>query len=324
MTGNAARLGGESIIKDVTGTVPRWRLLYQPDGDIDLIRCDSSGVAQETVLNIDGATGTITANDLAIAAVLASLSISGNLSLTGASPTETIGAGTGSPTLILAKTDTGTATIDLYSGGEARGRIQLDANENTVIQPPAGAAAANGATTAVRGGIPGGGEGIGGSLNLQGADGVTATATSRAGGNVNVTPGAGVSSGSNGMLRVNGGFALVTTASPSALAAGSTDNYNPTGMGTANCLRLTPDAGGTSALSGIVPTAGGASGAGGRVLLICNIGAANLTLTHDATSTAANRFLCPGSVDLVIPANGARQLWYDTTSSRWRVLGAVA
>lgn len=324
MTSNAARLGGESIIKDATGTVPRWRLLYQPDGDIDLIRCDSSGVAQETVLNIDGATGTITANDLAIAAVLASLSISGNLSLTGASSMETIGDGTGSPTLVLAKTDAGTATIDLYSGGEARGRIQLDANENTVIQPPAGSVSATGATMAVRGGLPGAGEGIGGTLDLRGANGATATSTSRAGGNINVIPGTGVSGGSDGMLRLTAGVAFVSPLSPSTLAAGSTDNYSPTGIGTANILRLTPDAGGTSAISGIVPTAGGSLGAGGRLLLICNIGSANLTLTHDATSTAANRFLCPGSTDLVIPANATRQLWYDATSSRWRVMGAVA
>jgi len=55
-----ARLGGETAIKDATGTVRRWRLLYQPDADIDLIRCDSSGVDAETVMNIDGATGVVT------------------------------------------------------------------------------------------------------------------------------------------------------------------------------------------------------------------------------------------------------------------------
>jgi hypothetical protein len=33
---------------------------YQPDADIDLIRCDSSGVDQEVVVNIDGSTGVVT------------------------------------------------------------------------------------------------------------------------------------------------------------------------------------------------------------------------------------------------------------------------
>lgn len=75
--------GGESIVKDTSG-VRRWRLIYRDDGDIDLVRCNSSGVDQETVLNIDGTTGTITAADLAVSAVLSALSISGDLTFTGA------------------------------------------------------------------------------------------------------------------------------------------------------------------------------------------------------------------------------------------------
>lgn len=229
-----------------------------------------------------------------------------------------------SPELRLEKTDAGTATLVFYSDGEARGQIQLDANENTLIQPPAGSAAATGATMAVRGGLPGGGEGIGGALDLRGGNAATATATARAGGNVNVIPGTAASGGSEGMTRLLSAVSLTSAISPSALAAGDTANYNPTGLGAATVLRLTPDAGGTSALSGIIPTAGGSVGAGGRLLVIANIGAAALQLTHDATSTAANRFICPNGANLAIPPNGTRMAIYDATSSRWRVVGAVA
>ncbi len=235
-----------------------------------------------------------------------------------------VGNGSGSVEIQMLKSDGGTATLGCYVGGVLRGSFVIDANENTVIQPPAAGSAATGATTAIRGGLPGGGHGIGGSLNLQGANAAATDATVFAGGNINLTPGTAINSGSEGMIRLNGAFGFITIISPSVLASGSTDNYNPTGMGTCTALRVTTNADGTSALSGIVPTAGGSSGNGGRLVLICNVGAFNLTLTHDATSATTNRFLCPNSANLVIPPNGSRWLWYDTTSTRWRVEGAVA
>lgn len=119
MTSNAARLGGESIIKDATGTVPRWRLLYQPDGDIDLIRCDSSGVAQETVLNLDGTTGTLTLADV------------GALTSTGLL---TVGDASGSPEIRLSKSETGTDTITFYSASVRRMQIELSTTENGAIR----------------------------------------------------------------------------------------------------------------------------------------------------------------------------------------------
>jgi hypothetical protein len=48
------------------------------------------------------------------------------------------------------------------------------------------------------------------------------------------------------------------------------------------------------------------------------VGAQNRVLKHDVTSTAANRFLLLGSVDLTLAPNDSAVLWYDTTSSRWR------
>ena len=75
---------------------------------------------------------------------------------------------------------------------------------------------------------------------------------------------------------------------------------------------------GALALSGI------ANGADGRVLFIFNVTAAQtLTLKHDATSTAGNRFYLPGAADMILSANSGIGIWYDATSSRWRVLGAA-
>jgi len=177
-----------------------------------------------------------------------------------------------------------------------------------------GATSGNGGSAELRGGLPV--DGNGGSALVTGRAGV---GTDRSGGDVTITAGAATGTGVPGIITLVGMTGLNAPLSPSTLASGSTDNYNPTGFNSCNVLRVTPDAGGTSVLSGMVP-----ADTSGRVVLLMNIGAANLTLDHDAVSTAANRFLCPNSVDLVIPPNGSRFCWYDTTSSRWRVLGAVA
>lgn len=107
---------------------------------------------------------------------------------------------------------------------------------------------------------------------------------------------------------------LAAVVSPAALAAGATNNYNPTGLAAANVLRLTPDAT-DSALSGLVAQVG-------RLLLVCNVGTAgDLALEHDAAgSTAANRFTLPGAVALTLGPGSAVRLWYDAISERWRAL----
>lgn len=62
-------------------------------------------------------------------------------------------------------------------------------------------------------------------------------------------------------------------------------------------------------------------GSDGRVLFLQNESAANtLTLVHDATSTAANRFLCPGGVNFALgPTEGVFAI-YDSTNTRWRIM----
>lgn len=99
--------------------------------------------------------------------------------------------------------------------------------------------------------------------------------------------------------------------SPTQITADQ-DNYAPTGFSTCSVVRLTSDA--ARAITGL------AGGSAGRNVLMINANASsNITLTHDATSTAANRFYCPNSVNFVLLPNACAFIWYDTTSSRWRV-----
>lgn len=109
------------------------------------------------------------------------------------------------------------------------------------------------------------------------------------------------------------GFQAPIVISPAALAAGTTNDYAPTGIATARIIRLTPNAAG-STISGIIaPTAL-------QILTLVNIHATvDITLPSANTgSTAANRFLLIG--DLTIPANDSLNIFYDLTSARWRTM----
>jgi hypothetical protein len=84
------------------------------------------------------------------------------------------------------------------------------------------------------------------------------------------------------------------------------------GFSTATTLRLNTDA--SRNITGL------AGGAGGRVIVIHNVGAFNIVLTNqDAASTAANRFLFGG--DMTLAADTSVTIKYDdVTSSRWRAI----
>lgn len=99
--------------------------------------------------------------------------------------------------------------------------------------------------------------------------------------------------------------------SPAQIVA-NTDNYNPTGLSTCNVLRINTDA--ARNLTGITALTPGTD------IILCNTGAFTITLVHDATSTAANRFYCPGSANYSLTANMSVHIMYDGTSSRWRVV----
>lgn len=111
-------------------------------------------------------------------------------------------------------------------------------------------------------------------------------------------------------------LALQNDISPTTLSA-DVDNYAPTGVGTATVLRVGGDALNRT-ITGIT------GGADGRIVKLVNIGTQNVLLTHDATSTAANRFFLPNSVNFTILPNTSCSLIYDATSSRWRIDSSVS
>ena len=103
------------------------------------------------------------------------------------------------------------------------------------------------------------------------------------------------------------------TITPTALAA-NTNNYNPTGFAGAEVVRIS--ASGAVDLTGLVaPTTGS------RLVILQNAGTEIITLKHDVTSTAANRFLNSTTADISLGLSMALVYLYDDTLSRWRDVG---
>lgn len=104
-------------------------------------------------------------------------------------------------------------------------------------------------------------------------------------------------------------FALVGDLTPSQITANQND-YNPASLSTASVLRLSSDA--SRDITGL------AGGSDGRVIVLLNRGAQNIVLKHESvSSTAANRFKFPGSVDMTMIPGASITLIYDATDSRW-------
>ena len=96
--------------------------------------------------------------------------------------------------------------------------------------------------------------------------------------------------------------------------AGNNNDQDPTAA--AFAWRIIANAAGSD-LTGI---AGGSKGRMLKILNVTTAGAFNLTLKNeDAASGSGNRILTPGGADVVIAQNGSVDLFYDSTSSRWRV-----
>lgn len=110
----------------------------------------------------------------------------------------------------------------------------------------------------------------------------------------------------------NAGATLRTgVISPTQLTA-DTDNWNPTGLATANVIRIDVDA--AHNLTGL------AAQASGTMLLLYNTTAFTVTLKHDVTSTAANRFYAPGDADYSLTAHESVWIRYDGTHARWTIV----
>lgn len=101
---------------------------------------------------------------------------------------------------------------------------------------------------------------------------------------------------------------LLSGAISPAQITGDQNDYAPTGFSTCGVVRLSTDASRT--LTGL------AGGAGGRVVIIHNVGTNDIVFANQsASSSAVNRFKF--GADLTIPANGGLLLRYDATESFW-------
>lgn len=116
-----------------------------------------------------------------------------------------------------------------------------------------------------------------------------------------------------GLVDIQQTAALTGDISPSQITSNQND-YSPTGLSTASVLRLSTDA--SRDITGL------AGGSDGRLLLLHNVGAQNIVLKDEsASSTAGNRFAL--SADVTLAGDQSTLLQYDSTSSRWRVIGGV-
>jgi hypothetical protein len=81
----------------------------------------------------------------------------------------------------------------------------------------------------------------------------------------------------------------------------------------------------SASTSGIDLTGIVAPGNAGQLLLLMNVGTAeNIGITHDSgASTAANRILCAGGSSKTLNFGGCALLFYDGTSTRWRLLSCT-
>ena len=89
------------------------------------------------------------------------------------------------------------------------------------------------------------------------------------------------------------------------------NNYNPTGLSSANVLRLSSD--GPKQISGIIAQESGVE------IRIINVGLSNITIVNSsALSDVENRFDI--GLNLIINLSTSCTIWYDITSARWRII----
>src|SRR5882672_11462922 len=114
------------------------------------------------------------------------------------------------------------------------------------------------------------------------------------------------------LVKASSLFSFTGIITPPQITANQND-YSPTGIGTANVLRLSSDA--TRDITGINAN----TNTSGRILILLNVGANNIDLRHEnASSSAANRFNnLTGADPSIIGQFGQRTIWYDATLSRW-------
>lgn len=121
--------------------------------------------------------------------------------------------------------------------------------------------------------------------------------------------------GANSTVVISAGETTFTLpADVTATLSSNTNNWTPTGLSTTTTIRINCTA--NSDLTGIT------GGADGRILILHNVGTANVRLRNDVTSTTTNRFLMAGDIELA--PNDSAVFRYDSTSSRWRLIATTA
>ncbi len=115
-----------------------------------------------------------------------------------------------------------------------------------------------------------------------------------------------------------GGIEFDNPITPPALASGTTNNYEPTGLDATNWIRQAVNAD-SSTLSGLA-----APNAGGKVMMIENLGPSALILENEATtSDPENRFTTLNGADIVLGVMGSATLVYNEATERWNVFTVV-
>lgn len=123
-----------------------------------------------------------------------------------------------------------------------------------------------------------------------------------------------INGASGGILANGGAFTRINpVTAPSTSLTGTVSDLAIPGVSTANIVRI------GSGLPGAFSLTGLAAPVTGTEFTLLNISAYTITLKHDVTSAASNRFLCPGSTDYALLQNAAVDLWFDAATSRWRV-----
>ena len=122
-------------------------------------------------------------------------------------------------------------------------------------------------------------------------------------------------------LRVNGrshkrGVDELPPLSPASLTADVNDYAPATGSAMRQVWRLTTDDLGARNVTGI------AIQQGNDTQWITNVGTVdNIVLQHqNGGSVAANRIISPTGADLTLGPDESALLWYDDTTTRWRIL----
>jgi hypothetical protein len=102
------------------------------------------------------------------------------------------------------------------------------------------------------------------------------------------------------------------TITPAAMSA-SVNDYAPTGFATAAVIRVSASSAGLS-ITGLD------AGAQPRPVLV-NAGSQTVSLPHQSgSSSAANRFICPGAAAYSLLPGATVELVRDPTSDRWRIV----